>query len=173
MKTCSALLNIRKKGFGLLAIMTMISLVVFFIAGSHVISAAELFVYPKEGQSVDQTNRDKFECHEWAKQQTGIDPFTLATDTTPKQTTEKGGAFRGAARGATIGVIGGAIGGDAGKGAAIGGAVGALGGTMRKRQSEKEQQQTYEQANRQKQAMLDTYERAYRACLEGRGYTVQ
>jgi hypothetical protein len=36
--------------------------------------ATELFVYPKSGQSAEQQARDKFECHSWAKDQTGFDP---------------------------------------------------------------------------------------------------
>jgi hypothetical protein len=34
----------------------------------------DLFVYPKNGQSAEQQARDKFECHSWAKDQTGFDP---------------------------------------------------------------------------------------------------
>ncbi|HEY2685430.1 MAG TPA: hypothetical protein VGI93_18100 [Steroidobacteraceae bacterium] len=37
-------------------------------------SQAGLIVYPKNGQSEDQTNKDKFECHKWAVGQTGFDP---------------------------------------------------------------------------------------------------
>ncbi|MEJ2133433.1 MAG: hypothetical protein P8Y95_17810 [Gammaproteobacteria bacterium] len=36
--------------------------------------AAELFVYPKEGQSVAQQGTDRYECHTWAVDQTGFDP---------------------------------------------------------------------------------------------------
>lgn len=36
--------------------------------------ATELFVYPKNGQSAEQQARDKYECHVWAKDQTGFDP---------------------------------------------------------------------------------------------------
>ena len=133
---------------------------------------ADFFIYPAKGQSADQLNRDKFECHEWAKQQTGIDPNRVATAVQPRQVEQRGGAFRGAARGATLGVIGGAIGGNAGKGAAIGAGVGAAGGAMRRRQSQQQQMQAYEDANQQRQALMDTFNRAYRTCLEGRGYNV-
>jgi hypothetical protein len=37
-------------------------------------SAANLFVYPKNGQSADQQARDRFECHRWAAEQSGFDP---------------------------------------------------------------------------------------------------
>ena len=33
-----------------------------------------IFVYPAHGQSPDQTERDRYECHTWAVQQTGVDP---------------------------------------------------------------------------------------------------
>ena len=36
--------------------------------------STDLFVYPKNGQSVEQQARDKFECYSWAKAQTGFDP---------------------------------------------------------------------------------------------------
>ena len=144
----------------------------FFITNTSVMFA-DFFVYPAKGQSADQLNRDKFECHEWAKQQTGIDPNRVATDVQPGQVEQRGGAFRGAARGATLGVIGGAIGGNAGKGAAIGAGVGAAGGAMRRRQSQQQQMQAYEEANQQRKALMDTFNRAYRACLEGRDYTIK
>lgn len=34
----------------------------------------DLFIYPKNGQSEDQQATDKFQCHQWAKQQSGFDP---------------------------------------------------------------------------------------------------
>src|SRR3984885_8866983 len=33
-----------------------------------------VFVYPAQGQSPEQTERDRYECHVWAVQQTGVDP---------------------------------------------------------------------------------------------------
>ncbi len=75
--------------------------------------------------------------------------------------------------GAALGAVGGAIGGDAGKGAAIGAGVGALfGGFRRMRAMEEEQAQM---ANYQAQTAQATggFSRAYGACLQGRGYTVQ
>ena len=37
-------------------------------------SAAELYVYPARGQSEDQAQRDRYECHLWAVDQTQFDP---------------------------------------------------------------------------------------------------
>jgi hypothetical protein len=34
----------------------------------------DLFAYPKGGQSTEQQNKDKDECHKWAVGQTGFDP---------------------------------------------------------------------------------------------------
>jgi hypothetical protein len=34
----------------------------------------DLIIYPKNGQSKDQQAADQFECHMWAKGQTGFDP---------------------------------------------------------------------------------------------------
>src|SRR5580658_4751140 len=34
----------------------------------------KIFVYPSNGQSPEQTDRDRYECHNWAVQQTGVDP---------------------------------------------------------------------------------------------------
>jgi hypothetical protein len=37
-------------------------------------SAPELIAYPKNGQSLEQQGKDKFECYQWAVSQTGFDP---------------------------------------------------------------------------------------------------
>jgi hypothetical protein len=36
--------------------------------------AMSLFVYPKNGQSQQQTDSDRYQCHQWAVGQTGFDP---------------------------------------------------------------------------------------------------
>ncbi len=47
-------------------------------AGSDGYAAAdyseEVFVYPARGQSAEQTQRDRYECHLWAVSQSGVDP---------------------------------------------------------------------------------------------------
>jgi len=144
---------------------------VFATSGS--VMSTDFFIYPNKGQTAELISRDKFECHEWAKQQTGIDPMRIATGVQAEKVQKRGGAFGGAARGATLGVIGGAIAGNAGRGAAIGAGVGAAGGAMRRRQSNKEQTQSYEAADRQRQALMDTFNRAFHACLEGRDYSIK
>ncbi len=152
-------------------------MLVTFVSGS--VLAQELIIYPAKGQSQDQLEKDKYECYSWAKKQTGFDPMEVpkATAPPPKQEASKGGLFKGAARGAVVGVTAGAIAGDAGKGAAIGAASGALFGGMRrkdqKRQQEKAQQEWAQQQADQYQQKRNTYNRAFGACLEGRGYTVK
>ncbi len=74
--------------------------------------AQDLMVYPAQGQSQEQQQRDEFECYNWAKQQSGFDCMAA-----PQATAL--GALGGAAPGAAIGGVGGAIAGNAGKGAAI------------------------------------------------------
>ncbi|MFO1469045.1 MAG: DUF6515 family protein [Steroidobacteraceae bacterium] len=34
----------------------------------------DFFVYPRDGQSEEQTSKDRFECHQWAVSQTAFDP---------------------------------------------------------------------------------------------------
>lgn len=135
-------------------------------------AVAEVFVYPKQGQSQQQFEQDQFACHSWAKQQTGVDPSqsyaAASPNTAPPQS---GGAVRGGARGAAIGAIGGAIGGNAGKGAAIGAGVGAAGGAIRQRSANEQAAAANQQAMAQQQQSLGRYDQAYASCMSGRGYS--
>ncbi|MBW2567405.1 MAG: hypothetical protein JRE24_11155 [Deltaproteobacteria bacterium] len=148
-----------------------------FLAGFT--AAQELIIYPSKGQSQEQMEQDKFSCYSWAKQQTGFDPMEVpkATAPPPKQEAKKGGLLRGATRGAAVGVAAGAIAGDAGKGAAIGAASGGLIGGMRRRDQAGRQQQAEQQWAQEQSAQYthrrNEYNRAYAACLEGKGYTVK
>jgi hypothetical protein len=134
---------------------------------------AEVFVYPKQGQSQEAFESDQYACHNWAKQQTGFDPGAppQAAAAPPPQ---QGGAVRGAARGAAVGaVVGGASGGDAGKGAAVGAAMGGTGGAVRQNRNNREAAAASQQAQSQQQAAYGNYEKAYATCLAGRGYSVK
>jgi len=42
---------------------------------------ASVYVYPRNGQSEEQTSNDRYECHQWAVNQTGFDPTTATGDT--------------------------------------------------------------------------------------------
>ena len=144
------------------------------VAGVLIATSAwgqQLYIYPQRGQSFDQQAVDKAECQRWANQQTGYNP--AAPPPPPMAGAPQGGMFRGAAGGAALGAVGGAIGGDAGKGAAIGAGVGALfGGFRRMRAMEEEQAQMASYQAQTGQATAN-FNRAYSACLQGRGYTVQ
>ena len=141
--------------------------------------ADDFYIYPSEGQSKKQQERDKYSCYQWAKDQTGFDPMDRPTASTPPPQEEapQGGLLRGGARGAALGAVVGAIAGDAGKGAAAGAAGGALFGGMRRRDQNRRQQQSQQNWAAQESARYEqgrgAYNRAYRACLIGRGYTVE
>ncbi len=149
------------------------------------------YIYPAQGQSAEQQQRDRYECHGWAVSQTGFDPANPQMAAAPPPTTapppssepQQGGLLRGAGRGAAVGAVGGAIGGNAGKGAAIGAATGALIGGFRRRdqrqrqeaerqQYQAQQQSAYAQQQQSASQGRDAYNRALAACLRGRGYTV-
>jgi hypothetical protein len=137
------------------------------------VHAQSPIVYPAKGQSAQQQQKDQGECHTWSVNNTGVDPAALAAAPPPPPPgpavgggERAGGALRGAIGGAAIG----AIAGDAGKGAAIGAVGGTMVGGHRARQNQAAQQN---QAQSQKQQQLNTYYRAYGACLEGRGYTIK
>jgi hypothetical protein len=124
-------------------------------------AATAQYVYPARGQSPQQQQQDMAQCQGWAMQQSGVNPGA------PPPPSGGGGQVAGtAARGAAVGAVGGAIGGNAGKGAAIGAATGALVGGMRRREERRTAEASQAQAS-------ESYNRAYAACLEGRGYTVK
>jgi OmpA family protein len=140
--------------------------------------AQQVIVYPAKGQSPQQQQRDHGDCHVWAKQTTGIDPVAVAQAPVPQPQggPAVGGGERvaGAARGAAGGAVIGAIAGDAGEGAAIGAIAGTMAGGARARRNRAAgQQQAQQQVEAQKQQALATYNRAFAACMEGRGYTVK
>jgi hypothetical protein len=149
----------------------------FFFADFAV--CADLIVYPAKGQSQKQQEQDKAECYDWAKKQSGFDPMSQPTATAPPPSAEapQGGVLRGGARGALVGLAAGAIAGDAGKGAAIGAATGGLLGGMRRRDQAIQQEQAQQQWAQQQAAAYQqnraNYDRAFGACMEGRGYTVK
>jgi len=124
-------------------------------------ASAQVYVYPQKGQSAEQQDKDQYDCYQWAKRQSGVDPGAPAAG--PDRGKRVGGTLGGAARGAAGGALIGAIAGDAGKGAAIGATVGGIGG----RRGAIKQEQAGQAAT------ADSYNRAFAACMEGRGYTVK
>jgi hypothetical protein len=138
-----------------------------------------VFVYPAHGQSPEQTDRDRYECHTWAVQQTGVDPSradasayerVIVQPSTPPGANTAGGAIAG-------GIIGAIIGGprNAGAGLILGAATGAIVGSTVDANAQAEARQTQQQFNQsaaEGRARADSYRRAIGACLQGRGYTV-
>ncbi len=135
-------------------------------------SAAQ-YIYPQKGQDQAQQDTDRGECHIWAVNQTGFDPTRASSSPPTSQEAKKGGVLRGGARGAAGGAIVGAIAGNAGKGAAMGAAGGGLVGGMRRSDQKSKQKQEQQNWQAQQNALRNEYQRAQKACLEGRGYSVQ
>ena len=42
-------------------------------------TSTQVFAYPKQGQGEEQADRDRYDCHLWAVQQSGFDPANRAT----------------------------------------------------------------------------------------------
>lgn len=137
--------------------------------------AQSVIAYPAKGQGPEQQDRDRFDCYNWAVQQTGYNPqmqqqqYAQAGSSGPSM---GGSVVRGAAGGAALGAVGGAIGGDAGKGAAIGAGVGGLFNGMRRYRSDQEQSQMQSQQAAANAQQMSGFNRAMGACLQARGYTV-
>ena len=130
-------------------------------------------IYPAKNQSAKQTEQDKFECHEWAKQQSGFDPAQAAAPmaAAPATTgTPTGGMVKGAAGGAAVAELADR---DAGKGAA----AGVLGAALRQRMQEQKSMSAEQQQALQQQAarmqQRGTYDRGFAACMEARDYIVK
>lgn len=115
--------------------------------------SSSVHAYPARGQSAGQTSRDAAHCEAWAKQQTGFDPVA-ETAKGAAVGTLLGGAL-GAGGGAAVGAAsGGSVGRGAATGAVVGGVVGGVAGGA------------YQYTRTR-----DGYDRAYAACMSGRGYT--
>jgi hypothetical protein len=134
-----------------------------------------LYVFPSNNQTQEQLDADEMECFKWAKAQTNYDPLN-PTQVEVKQadTSLDGSAVVGSAKGAAAGAAIGAIAGDAGKGAAIGAVAGGLRGRRaRKYGDAAEQQQNEQVAEATSKELADNYNKAFSACMEGKGYTVK
>jgi hypothetical protein len=144
---------------------------------------AELIVYPARGQTAEQTDRDRYECHTWAVRETRFDPSRVAPAQylPPRERAEAPPPGAGTALGAVTGAVLGAIiapHGDEGGGAAVGAIAGALVGNASERaqaDAAREDAGRYDNpvAARQAGDGAGAYRRAISACLEARGYTVR
>lgn len=167
-------------------------------AASSPAKSVGMFAFPKNGQNAETQLRDENECYAAAKQQSGTNPHAAAP---PAKSAEqkaaeqkaaadaakppKGGRARGAARGAAGGAAIGAIAGDAGTGAAAGAVAGTVKGGREQRQAKAaaqkqaaadtaaQQQKEEQQAQAAHAQNLDTFKRAFAACMDARGYSVK
>ena len=137
-------------------------------------SSLGIYVYPGDGQSLEQLAVDENECHQWAQQTTGVDPNNpmagVQTQAAQQQSGPTGGAVRGAAKGALIGEV---TDNDRSEYAAAGALIGAARGRrQREAQNQQAQQQAQAQAEAQGAERLESFKKAYSACMGGRRYTV-
>ncbi|HEY9063535.1 MAG TPA: hypothetical protein VIO33_01035 [Burkholderiaceae bacterium] len=150
-------------------------------------------VYPAKGQSPQQQDQDKYQCYGWSREQSGFDPMqptpAQQSQATPSPSAQPqaaaaqtgsgtGGLVKGAAMGAAVGELAHH---DAGRGAA----AGALGGVAlqniqqrqaaqaRQQQAQAAQQQQTQQQQAARQQQKATFDRAFGACMEARGYAVK
>jgi hypothetical protein len=161
-----------------LLIMTAIAFSIISLHCSNVFaqqsisSSLGVIPFPSQGQSSSQQNQDEGTCYAWAKQQTNIDPMAVASAPPPPSGPAVGGGERvaGAAKGAIGGAAIGAIAGDTGKGAGIGAVAGTMAGGRQARQNKQAKAQ---QAQEAKAGTLQHFNKAFGACMEGKGYVVK
>ena len=134
-----------------------------------------LRVDPQRGQSADQLRRDRYECHNWAVEQTGQAPVAPSEDRVQPSDAKRDKRAERASRAILGAAIGSVVGGIAGSGrgwrhendavltgAAVGAGVGAA-SAGKVRDKDKTEGAPPPPSE---------YLRALSACLEGRGYTV-
>lgn len=127
---------------------------VFLFTACATAPPKRLELYPAQGQTPEQLDRDRFECQLWAQKQTGYDPGASLRNGALLGLVMVGGV--GSAMGAAIGATQAAAGTGAAAGAVSGLVVGApVGGYLQYRRDR------------------DATERAFRACVEGRGYALR
>lgn len=128
------------------------------------------YIFPNDGtnKTYDEQQLDQSQCNDSAVQMSGYDPAyqDYAAQDAGKNKVKKNtaiGAAGGAAGGAVLGEV---IGDKAGWGALAGGAVGGYLGHKKGKKS-KSEAQSYAQGHREE------YNKAFTACMNARGYSVQ
>lgn len=167
-------------------------------ASQSALSAKQLYIYPNKGQHEEQQAKDRYECYQWAVKNTGVDPNTLeaprglaqvrvAIPENPKQGAGAKGTIIGGAAGAVIGSLD-----DGGRrhhnhtaegfiigtiiGSIIGSSVEQKGATNAREAARAEaraEAQKNADARAQYEKAIDSYGRAFSACMEAREYTVR
>lgn len=154
------------------------------LAAVAIASEAVPVVYPAKGQTGAQQDKDRYECHDWARGQSGYDPSqprTAMAATQPPTTPTTAGATSGAqssgSQDRTGSMVRGAINGaavaelthhDAGRGAATGVLTSQVLGRMKEQQAAQARQQ--QQAQQQQQA---AQQQAQRQALQQAGWVQQ
>jgi Glycine zipper 2TM domain len=148
-----------------------------------------VYAYPLHNQPPDQLDRDRYECSQWATQQTGFDPSApgvpphervrvVAASGPPPGTNTAIGAVAGAVLGAVIAPRWQAAP-AALAGAVVGGAIGSTADAANAQTNAINAQQAQAAAFADRRAAADQerkaaeYRRALSACLDGRGYSVR
>jgi hypothetical protein len=153
-------------------------------ASTSISSSLGVYAYPAKNQSSSQQQTDEAACFAWAKTQTGYDPIAsnAQASTTAPQTERQENVHTGRkiVGGAAAGAAIGAIAGDTGKGAVIGATAGALKAghdrRVARREARAEQKAAKEEAAKAESelaAQRGNYNKAFGACLEGKGYTIK
>lgn len=144
-----------------------------------------IYAYPTNGQTGEQQDRDRYDCYQWAIQQTGFDPSSPSVPPHeriqvvggPPAVPPGAGVATGAVTGAVLGALV-ASPRDAGAGALVGAVLGGvLGGAAESSQNEQAAQANTRIVERREAVQLERkaadFRRAASACLEGRGYSVR
>jgi len=139
----------------------------------------DVYVYPNQGQSDAQLDRDRYECNTWAVKQSRYDPSEVHAEA------QRVHVIAGSPPGANtaVGAVGGAVVGsvlagprDAGAGALVGAVAGAIMGAASDSAQQDQAARTqarYDARTAAAEQRAQDYRRAISACLEGRGYTVK
>lgn len=114
-------------------------------------AAGNAVIYPAKGQSARQQGKDKYECYDWAKRQSGFDPMQQSQSVPVGQPNQSGMPPARLLRGAAT---------DAD----------AMAVAMRERARARQAARATQQQAAQQRA---TYDRAFGACMEARGYAVK
>ena len=138
-------------------------------------SSLGLHAFPAKDQTPQQRQTDEAACYSWAKQDSGFDPIVAGSNAVASaySAPPTGLGIRGAAAGAAGGAAIGAIAGDVGKGAAIGATAGVIRGRVVQRRAQAQVKQQAQAKSQTQKAGLENFKRAFSACMEGKGYSVE
>jgi hypothetical protein len=133
-------------------------------------AAPRLYFYPERGQSEERQDRDRYECYQWASEQTRFDPGMTPLSRAEARSArgDGSGAVGGAIAGAAIG--GRVSPGRGGEGMVFGAILGAVLGAAQ--ENAQAQARADWRADARSRAQMTEFSRAMSACMRGRGYTV-